>query len=62
MKTRKFVAEIVWLFLGLGPCPQSTEPTHDINQCDYPSTTGEQDNFMKRWYSSAPIRPPPPGH
>jgi hypothetical protein len=62
MKTRKFVAEIVWLFLGLCVCPQSTVQTHDIKQRDFQPTFGEQDNFLKRWYSSALIRPPPPGH
>ena len=60
MKTRKFVAEILWLFLGLCVCPQSTEQTHDIKQRDYPPLIGEQDNvLMKRWYLSALIRPPP---
>jgi hypothetical protein len=62
MKTWKFVAEILWLFLGLCLCPQSAEQAYGIKQRDYPSTTGEQDNFMERWYSSAPIRPPPLGH
>jgi len=59
MKTRKFVAEILWLFLGFCVCPQSTEPTHDIKQRDYQPIIGEQDNLMERWYLSALIRPPP---
>lgn len=59
MKTWKFVAEILWLFLGLRLCPQSTDYTHDIKRSDHPSMTGEQDNVMERWYFSAPIRPPP---
>ena len=62
MKTWKFVAEILWLFLGLCMCPQSTEQTYDIKQRDFRPTIGEQDNLMEQWYSSALIRPPPLGH
>jgi hypothetical protein len=60
MKTRKFVAEILWLFLGLCVCPQCTEQTHDIEQRGFQPILGEQDNLlMERWYRSALIRPPP---
>jgi len=61
MKTRMFIAEILWLFLGLCVCPQSTEQTHDIKQRAFRPTIDEQDNLMERWYHSALIRPPPPG-
>ncbi len=61
MKTWKFVAEILWLFLGLCVCPQSAEQTQDIKQRDFQNIIGEQDNLMEQWYSSALIRPPPLG-
>jgi len=60
MKTRMFVAEIFWLFLGFYVCPQSPAQNHDIKQRDFQPTFDEQDNFLKRWYSSALNRPPPP--
>ncbi len=62
MKTWKFVAEILWLFLGLHVCPQSTDSTYDIKQRDLHPIITEQDNLMEQWYPSAMIRPPPLGH
>ncbi len=61
MKTWKFVAEILWLFLGLYVCPQSTEQTHDIKQRDFQPIIDKQSNLMEQWYCSALIRPPPLG-
>jgi hypothetical protein len=59
MKTWKFVAEILWLFLGLVLSPQSTEQTQDIKQRSYKPVIEEQDAFLERWYSFTLIRPPP---
>jgi hypothetical protein len=61
MKTWKFTAEILWLFLGLCACPQSTDRTRDVKQRDFHPIIGDQENLMEQWYSSALIRPPPPG-
>jgi hypothetical protein len=60
MKTWKFVAEILWLFLGLHACPQSTEQlSGDTKQRAYKPTPEEYETPLERWYSFALIRPPP---
>jgi hypothetical protein len=61
MKTRMFVAEILWLFLGLCLSPQSTEQSYDIKQRSYKPMVEEQNAFLERWYSFTLIRPPPAG-
>ena len=61
MRTRKFVAEILWLFLGLCVCPQSTEQVKAIKQRSYKPVIGKQETFAERRYSFLLIRPPPPG-
>jgi hypothetical protein len=61
MKTRTFVAEIAWLFLGLCLSPDPTEQTYDIKQRSYKPAIEEQNVFLERWYSFTLIRPPPPG-
>jgi len=61
MKTRMFVAEILWLFLGLCSFPQSREQATVSNQQLHERITDEQEFVQRRWYSSGLIRPPPRG-
>jgi len=61
MKTRMFVAEILCLFLGLRPLPQSQEQAVESSQQLHDRILGEQENLFKRWHSSSLIRPPPRG-
>ncbi len=60
MKTRKFVAEILWLFLGLCPFPQSDEQSPESNQPLH-ERIDEQEFVQRTWYSATLIRPPPRG-
>jgi hypothetical protein len=59
MKTRMFVAEILWLFLGLSAYPHSGEQTSEYDQHTNQRTVKEKESFLKKWHSSSLIRPPP---
>jgi len=61
MKTRMFVAEVLWLFLGLCLCPQSADRTEEVNQRTDEPTTRTPDVVCRDWTVSSLVRPPPRG-
>jgi hypothetical protein len=66
METRKFVVEVLWLFLGMGVCPidmvldpqsdasntAQSQPFHHQAETTDPSSAD-------RWYCPSYVRPPP---
>lgn len=62
MKTRMFVAEVLWLFIGMCMDPQSDEGIERAEQCTSQSTTRTVDESLKTWTVSGGIRPPPLGN
>lgn len=62
MKTRMFVAEILWLFLGLCLCPHSAESQQEINQRTRLITTRTPCLPLHDWNPMSRVRPPPPDH
>ena len=68
METRKFVVEVMWLFLGMGSCPidmvlcpQSAELTTAPSQPFNHQTQTTNSLSIEQWYCPSYMRPPPPG-
>lgn len=61
MKTRMFVTEVMWLFLGLCLCPQSADQTEQVNQRISQPTTRTPNVTRRDWTVSSLVRPPPHG-
>jgi hypothetical protein len=68
METRKFVVEVLWLFLGMGTCPidmvldpQSGALNTAPSQLFHPQTKTTNSFSTNRWYCPSYVRPPPFG-
>jgi hypothetical protein len=59
MKTRMFVAEVMWLFVGMCLCPLSVEQLQDVEERTSQQPTKAKDCVLRNWYCSGSIRPPP---
>jgi hypothetical protein len=60
MKTRMFVAEVFWLFVGMYLCPQSEEQTSGTDRwIDSPITTPTALTRVQGWHLRRLVRPPP---
>ncbi len=62
MKTWMFVAEVMWLFIGMCIDPQSVRRTETVESCTSLSTTRTLEGFLKAWTVSGRVRPPPLSH
>ena len=68
METRKFVVEVLWLFLGMGTCPidlvldpQSGDLNIAQSQPFHHQTQTTNSSDANRWYCPSYVRPPPLG-
>jgi hypothetical protein len=62
MKTWKFVAEVMWLFLEVCLCPHSGEQPPHTDTDRYQRARHQTtviDFLIERWYSPNYVRPPP---